>query len=649
VIQCRLRCPTVAARRRFRASPDGRRHMRILLIHASRFSFHVTERTSAVSDLAELDESGRRGELGECLVAFLCSEKADEKDVESVAAQAARTIAGLAREVEAADVMLYPYAHLSSDLSSPRVATKVLARIRELASAEDALRIHEAPFGFYKGFRIECKGHPLSELAKTILPGGDAEGVEVNASAAVAAEKMLESDWRVFTPDGCDVSASDFDFGTHQRLREMYDYDVSGTRVSSEPPAHIELMRRLELVDYEPASDPGNFRWYPNGELVKRLIEERVSQLLTRYGAMRVETPIMYDYQHPKLMSYLNRFPARQYVVLSDKKEYFLRFAACFGQYLMQHDMQLSYRMLPSRLFEISHYSFRREQSGELAGLRRLRTFTMPDLHTLARDEAGAREEFLRQMDLSMSCLRDFGLDYEVAVRFVRGFLDDDPGFAEEIVRRAGRPVLVEIWNERFFYFVAKLEFNFLDAQAKSSCLSTVQIDVENTERFDITFVDEDGRSKNPVLMHTSISGSIERVVSSILEQQALRIKAGETPSLPLWLSPIQVRVIPVADRHSQFCGELLSKIPFRADLDDRDMSVGKKVREAERRWIPYILVVGDREVDGGELSVRVHGGEQLSLALDQLNSLIQEKLEGMPFLPLNVPARLSERPIFVG
>jgi threonyl-tRNA synthetase len=78
-------------------------------------------------------------------------------------------------------------------------------------------------------------------------------------------------------------------------------------------------------------------------------------------------------------------------------------------------------------------------------------------------------------------------------------------------------------------------------------------------------------------------------------------------------------------------------------------MSVGKKVREAERRWIPYILVVGDREVDGGELSVRVHGGEQLSLALDQLNSLIQEKLEGMPFLPLNVPARLSERPIFVG
>ena len=632
-----------------RIIPNGRPDMRILLIHASRFSFHVTERTSAVSDLTELDDSSGRAELGECLVAFLCSEKEDDRDIESVAAQAARTVAEHAREVEARDVMLYPYAHLSSDLSSPRVATKVLTRIRELAEGEEGLTIHEAPFGFYKGFNIECKGHPLSELAKTILPGGEGAGGAADASAAVEAESTLESDWRIFTPDGGDAPAADFDFTEHQALRDMYEYDMSGTRVSSEPPAHIELMRRLELVDYEPASDPGNFRWYPNGELVKRLIEDRVSGLLTAYGAMRVETPIMYDYQHPKLMSYLNRFPARQYVLLSDKKEYFLRFAACFGQYLMQHDMQLSYRMLPARLFEISHYSFRREQSGELAGLRRLRTFTMPDLHTLARDEASAREEFLKQMNLSMACVKDFGLDYEIAVRFVRGFLDDDPDFAREIARRAGRPVLMEIWNERFFYFVAKLEFNFVDAQAKASCLSTVQIDVENTERFDITYVDEDGSSKNPVLMHTSISGSIERVVSSILEQQALRIKAGETPMLPLWLAPVQVRIIPVADRHRGFCEELLTKIPFRADLDDRDMSVGKKVREAERRWVPYILVIGDREVEGGELSVRVHGGDQHSFELDRLISLIEEETEGLPFLPLNIPARLSERPIFVG
>ncbi len=623
--------------------------MRILLIHASKFSYHVTEKTSAVSSLAELNEDQLKGSTGDVLVAFLASEKTDEKGIDSVARQAAETITDQAKQVKTADVMLYPYAHLSSNLSSPRVATKVLAAIGKRMREDSGLTVHEAPFGFYKGFEIECKGHPLSELAKTIVPGGKADDGAEDTSAALKSEKNLKSEWRVLYPDGKEKPAHECTFDGHDCFKQMYDYELSGTRTSSEPPAHIELMRRLELVDYEPASDPGNFRWYPNGALVKLLAEEHVSSLLNAAGAMQVETPIMYDYQHPNLMSYLNRFPARQYVLLSDTKEYFLRFAACFGQYLMQHDMQISHRMLPVRLFEISHYSFRREQSGELAGLRRLRTFTMPDLHTLTKDTASAREEFLRQMEVSMQCMDDFGLNYEVAVRFVRGFLDEDPDFAREIARRAGRPVLLEIWDERFFYFVAKLEFNFVDAHEKSSCLSTVQIDVENTERFEIDYVDEDGTKKHPILMHTSISGSIERVICSILEQQAIRIRNKEVPNFPLWLAPIQVRIIPVSDKHHAFCESLLEKLPFRVDFDDRDMSVGKKIRESGRHWIPYTLVVGDREVEGDELTVRVHGGEQRAFSRDELNETIKQELAGRPYRPLNVPVRLSERPIFVG
>ncbi len=273
----------------------------------------------------------------------------------------------------------------------------------------------------------------------------------------------------------------------------------------------------------------------------------------------------------------------------------------------------------------------------------------MPDLHTLTKDTASAREEFLQQMDVSMQCMSDFGLDYEVAVRFVRGFLDEDPEFAREIARRAGRPTLVEIWDERFFYFVAKLEFNFLDAQEKSSCLSTVQIDVENTERFEIDYVDEDGTKKHPILMHTSVSGSIERVICSILEQQAIRIRNKEVPNFPLWLAPTQVRVIPVSDKHHEFCESLLEKIPFRVDFDDRDMSVGKKIRESGRHWVPYTIVIGDREVGGDELAVRIHGGEQRQFSIDQLNEAIRQELVGRPYRPLNVPVRLSERPIFVG
>ena len=169
-------------------------------------------------------------------------------------------------------------------------------------------------------------------------------------------------------------------------------------------------------------SDPGNFRWYPKGQLIKRLLEDRVSDLVAELGGMQVETPIMYDYEHVALKNYLDRFPARQYVLRSDEKDFFLRFAACFGQYLIFHDMVIGERDLPARLYELTHYSFRREQSGELSGLRRLRTFTMPDMHTLVAGVAEAKEEFVNQFRASKRWMEGLGIEYQVAVRFVRSF-----------------------------------------------------------------------------------------------------------------------------------------------------------------------------------------------------------------------------------
>ena len=144
---------------------------------------------------------------------------------------------------------------------------------------------------------------------------------------------------------------------------------MAKSRTTGKHPPHIDIMRRLELVDYEPASDPGNFRYYPKGKLVKALLEKYVSDKVIDYGGMEIESPIMYDYEHPALAKYVARFPARQYVVRSDDKDFFLRFAACFGQYMIAHDAPLSHRSLPLKLFELTHYSFRREQSGELSGL----------------------------------------------------------------------------------------------------------------------------------------------------------------------------------------------------------------------------------------------------------------------------------------
>lgn len=623
--------------------------MRILMVHADRFSFRVTGETSVAVE-SEIEKASRQGEAVECLVAFMAAEKGDEADIDSVAGQVVEEVVSLAGQVGAGQLVVYPYAHLSSTLASPRVAVRLIDEIFRQLQGRDNFKILRAPFGYYKSFEIRCKGHPLSELAKTIAPGkGVKAGAGVDDSEAVKAEDALKSEWIIAVPGGGEVPADEFSFVARPNLERLYRYEKEGSRVSDKAPPHIELMRRMELADYEPGADPGNFRWYPKGQLMKRLAEIYVSRMVTDYGGMQVETPIMYDYQHPKLSLYLQRFPARQYVLLSGQKEYFLRFAACFGQYLIQHDMQISYHHLPCRLYELTHYSFRREQSGELAGLKRLRTFTMPDLHTLAKDMEQAKDEFLRQTDLAIKCMEGFGLDFEVAIRFVRDFADQNRPFVEELVSRCGRPALTELWDERFFYFVAKLEFNFIDALDKAACLSTVQIDVENTERFDITYVDKDGGKRHPLLLHASMSGSIDRVLYAILESQAIRMTKGRKAVFPFWLAPIQVRLIPISEKFDDACREVLDRIPYRIDYDDRDITMGKKVRDAEREWIPYILVLGAKEVAGQRLNVRTRDGAQRNMTVDEFLAEFVPLMEGKPFLGLPLPQRLSRRPIFVG
>jgi threonyl-tRNA synthetase len=631
--------------------------MRLLMIHADRFSFSVTEETRVAAASPLGTSATGHGRVDEAIVAFLCVESGDAAGPDDVAAQAAEQVRTTAQKVGATRAVVYPYAHLSSDLAKPRVAGAVVTRVAEDLRASDDLEIHEAPFGYYKAFEIACKGHPLSELAVTLVPGGPGEDharqshgrADPQEPKAVSLERGLRSEWRVYLPDGSHVLADEFDFSGHEGLADLYAYEREGTRTAEEAPPHIKLMREQELVDYEPASDAGNMRWYPKGLLVKRLLEQHVTNLVLDHGAMEVETPIMYDYGHPALAKYLDRFPARQYVVRSEDKDYFLRFAACFGQYMIQHDMVTSYRDLPVRLYELTHYSFRREQGGEVAGLRRLRTFTMPDMHSLVRDNAMAKEEFVSQVSLCLQWLDDVALDCVPAIRFVRSFLDEHPDLIADLMSRLGRPALVEVWDERFFYFVAKFEMNFIDTVKKAACLSTVQIDVENTERFDINYVTEQGTKEHPLLMHTSVSGSVDRNVYAILESQAMRVAGGEKALWPVWLAPVQVRLLPVSDAQVDGALDLVRQIPFRVDVDDRDAKLGKKVRDAEREWIPFSVVIGQRELEGGPLTVRSRSGEQLQMSLRDLVSRLEAETAGKPSRSANTPRRLSTRPVFVG
>jgi len=353
----------------------------------------------------------------------------------------------------------------------------------------------------------------------------------------------------------------------------------------------------------------------------------------------------------------LNRFPARQYVLKSEDKELFLRFAACFGQFLMAHDAQFSYKQMPVKLYELTRYSFRREKSGEVVGLKRLRAFTMPDCHALCTDLEQAKKEFITRFDLCINVLDNIGLtkdDYEIAMRFTKEFYNEHKDFIAAVATKFGKPILAEVWNERFFYFILKWDLNFIDNQDKAAALSTDQIDVENAKRYGITYVDEKGEKQFPLILHCSPSGAIERDIYALLEKAYREQMKGKPPMLPLWLSPTQVRLIPISDKFLDKVEALAKQVEshyIRVDIDDSASTLQKKIREAEQEWVPYIIVVGEKEINSGLLSVRIREvkGSQQQMTVEDLISKVTEKIAGKPYKPLPLPMYISKRPQFHG
>jgi threonyl-tRNA synthetase len=614
--------------------------VRILQLHCDSIEFTPTKKEIRFAE--EITPETKK--LDEVVVAFVAVEEGDDSETAKKAISEIR--AGM-EKVGCNRLLLYPYAHLSSNLASPSLAQSLLKEMESQANCD----VSHAPFGWTKSYNIKVKGHPLAESSKSITRG-EHDHEEEPTSEALKSESKIKSFWHIMTPDGQLHDVDKFNFSKHKKLEILAKYEAVKKRSVDEPPPHVKLMKKMAIADYEPASDPGNMRFYPNGRLIKSLLERFVTDQVKNYGGLEVETPIMYDSHHPSMESYFNRFPARQYNINAEGKHLFLRFAACFGQFLMANDFQISYKNLPLKLYELTRYSFRREQSGELVGLRRLRAFTMPDCHAFCADIPQSIEEIRKRFELSRSVLKEIGIDdadYEMAIRFTEDFYNENRQIIEELVKKIGKPVLVEMWKERFFYFVLKWEFNYIDNLGKASALSTDQIDVENGKRYGIKYFDESNTPHHPIILHNSPSGAIERVIYALLEKAALDQKQGRKPSLPLWLAPTQVRIIPLKEEFLKYCEDFADKLSqqdIRVDIDDRNESIGKRIRESETEWIRYSLVIGEKELNQPNLSVRDRqSGDVKELSFEDFMRVIKEQTKDKPFAKLNLSRYLSKRP----
>ena len=604
--------------------------MRILLIHSDYLNYNVKNKTPVAE---EIEDAKKQGAFDESLVVFTAVEKDDENNPQGIVKNLVKEVIKTNDQVKAENIVLYPYAHLSSSLSSPKVAVQVLKDAEEALNAE-GLNVKRVPFGWYKAFEISCKGHPLSELSRTITAEEeDEEEVEKKPSS-----------WSILDGDKI-IDIDDFKFENDQ-LEKLVSYELgTGASDAGEPP-HVKLMREKELCDYESASDVGNLKWFPKGRLVRDLLADYVFNLVVDQGAMPIETPIFYDLDNEAINVHAAKFGERQYRT-DTKKNLMLRFACCFGAFRVMADPFITWKNLPAKLYELSTYSFRFEKKGEVVGLKRLRAFTMPDFHSFCADMNSTLEEFSKQTDMCIQTGVDLDVNYEIIFRATKDFYDENKDWMYSIGKKIGKPVLLEILPERKHYWSCKIDFAAIDYLGRPIENPTVQIDVESGKRFDITYLGEDGKEHYPTILHCSPTGSIERVICSLLEKTAIELDE-KAPMLPTWLSPIEVRIITVGEDHKDFANELYDKINaenIRVDVDDRDESVGKKIRNAATEWIPYIFVVGDNEKESGVFSVTVREtGEKVDMTVDELIKEVLDKTKGMPYRGLPLPKDISTR-----
>ena len=355
----------------------------------------------------------------------------------------------------------------------------------------------------------------------------------------------------------------------------------------------------------------------------------------------------MYDLADPAIREHAAKFGERQYRLKTKHKELMLRFACCFGAFRIMADSFLTWKNMPVGIYELSQLSFRFERQGEVVGLKRLRAFTMPDFHSVCLDDNHAKEVFEGQVDMCAQTETDLNVHYEVAFRVTEEFYAENEDWVKKVVKEnIKKPVLLEVIPKMKHYWNAKVDFAAIDDLGRPIENPTVQMDIQSARRFGITYLDENEEQQYPTILHCSPTGSLERVICSLLEKTST--DKGNKPSLPLWLSPTQVRIIPVTDNHLEYAEDVyckLRRLNVRVDVDDTAERLGKKIRNAGKEWIPYTIVVGDNEVENNSITVnRRDDDSKQEVTVEELADEIHIKTDGMPFRQLPLPYKVSKR-----
>ena len=388
---------------------------------------------------------------------------------------------------------------------------------------------------------------------------------------------------------------------------------------------HRKLGKELDLFSIQDEG-PGFPFFHPNGMILRNELESFWREEHAKRGYQEIKTPIILNEDLWHRSGHWDHYKDDMYFTKIDGETYAIKPMNCPGSILVYNTHLHSYRELPIRLAELG-IVHRHELSGALHGLMRVRCFTQDDAHLFMAPEQ-VKEEVLKVIDLADYFYKLFGFDYHVELSTrPENSMGTDEQWAKatddlkDALEATGMDYKINEGDGAFYG--PKIDFHLRDSLGRTWQCGTIQLDFQMPERFELVYIGQDGEKHRPVMVHRTILGSIERFIGILTEQFA--------GAFPVWLSPKQVQIIPITDKHQKYAEEILESVKeagIRADIDTRNEKMGYKIREAEVQKTPYMIIVGDKEAESGSVSVRERKkGDIGSMSLDSFIDMVKEKI----------------------
>jgi len=569
--------------------------MKILTLHCDYIKFKPLKK--ALKN-PEAIKNEKEVEVKEPLVVLTAVEAGDDDNVVKQMVDAVKTTAS---EVKAKNIVLYPYAHLSPNLSGPEHALKTLEDAEKLLSKEKSLKVTRAPFGYYKEFELKVKGHPLSELSKSF--GNIVKAIEaplLKKEEAYDPKKLLK-----------EISRSRLD------TTKLKDND------------HRILGQKMDLFSFNEVA-PGMVFWHDKGLIIYNELVNYWRDEHRKAGFQEISTPQILDKKLWLISGHWDKYKENIFLTSYESRPFAVKPMNCPGGMLVYKATPKSYRDLPLRVAELGKVH-RLELSGVLAGLFRVIQFTQDDAHIFCKEEQ-LESEINAIIEMIKTFYKKFKLDFdhvELSTRPPKRIGDDKTwdkaeALLESVLKKGKIKYKVNPGDGAFYG--PKIDFHIKDSLGRTWQCSTIQLDFAMPERFELEYTDKDNKQKTPIMLHRVVYGSLERFIGVLLEHL--------NGALPLWLAPIQARIISFTDRNEKAAKKMLEEIKkelphLRIDSDFASTTVNEKVRNAEIQRIPYIIVIGDKEEKSKTLAVRQRGQKpKFGIKLPVLLKEIQEKID---------------------